>query len=251
MMVGLVQTLRRWSLTFLAAGSLAVVANGAGLEWDALEKRYEAKVDEEEAALAFSVTNRTDHDVVINSTSTSCHCTVATPPRTPWIIDQGATEVLNVTVDLRGRSGGLTKTIYVDTSEGEQLLLVHVIIPPPTSVRRQMNLIAAQADRQAVFKADCASCHVAPTVGKKAGELFQTACVICHAAEHRATMVPDLMVAKGIRDEAYWKKWIREGAEGTLMPAFAKEHGGPLEEGQITSLIAYLVDNLPGAPASK
>ena len=208
-------------------------------------------VDEEEAALAFSVTNRTDHDVVINSTATSCHCTVAEPPRTPWIIEPGATEALKVTVDVRGKRGSLTKTIYVDTSEGEQLLLVHVNIPPPKAVRREMNLIMAQADRQAVLKGDCASCHVTPTIGKKGAELFQTACVICHAAEHRASMVPDLMVAKGPRDAAYWRKWIREGADGTLMPAFAQEHGGSLDEEQIASLITYLVENLPTAPAGK
>ena len=109
----------------------------------------------------------------------------------------------------------------------------------------------ARADRQAVLRGSCASCHVTPTIGKKGAELFQTACVICHAAEHRASFVPDLMVAKAPRDAAYWEKWIREGAEGTLMPAFAKEHGGSLDDEQIASLIAYLVEHLPTQPAAE
>ncbi len=223
----------------------------AGLEWDTLEKNYVAKEGEEEAAFSFSVANRTDHAVEIRSTATSCHCTVATPPRKPWIIAPGATETLRVVVDLRSRRGVLMKTIYVDTSEGEQQLVVHVEVPPPPAIRREMNMMAAQADRQAVLHGDCASCHVAPTVGKKGAELFQTACVICHGSEHRASMVPDLMVPKVKRDTAYWEKWIREGGENTLMPAFAKNHEGSLDDEQIKSLVEFLLAKLPTEPAGK
>ncbi|MEO7699830.1 MAG: DUF1573 domain-containing protein [Opitutus sp.] len=242
----------RWSVV-LAIGALVCglsAAKAAGLEWDSLEKNYVAAVDEEEAKLAFKVTNRTDHKVEIRNTSTSCHCTVAVPPRQPWIIEPGATETLAVTVDLRSRRGGLTKTVYVDTTEGQELLVIHVQIPPPPAVRREMNLIAAQADRQAVLRGDCATCHVTPTVGKHGTELFQTACSICHGAEHRASMVPDLAVAKVHRDGAYWEKWVRTGAEGTLMPAFDQAHGGPLQEEQIKSLVEYLVAHFAAEPAA-
>lgn len=235
-------------LFFVLGGT---VVHAAGLEWDALEKSYSAKVGEEEAVLSFNATNRTDHPVEIRSTATSCHCTVAVPPRTPWIIAPGATESLAVTVDIRSRRGGLTKTIYVDTTEGEELLLVHVQVPPPPAIQREMNLMTAQADRQAVLRGDCASCHVTPTVGKHGAELFQTACAICHGSEHRATMVPDLAVAKVRRDSAYWEKWVREGAKDTLMPAFDRAHGGPLDDGQIKSLVEYLVAHLPSEPTEK
>jgi mono/diheme cytochrome c family protein len=230
---------------------LAAETHAAGLKWDALEKRHIAEPGEEEAKLTFSVTNEMDHPVEIRSTATSCSCTVATPPRKPWLIAPGGTETLQVTVDLRNRRGGLSKTVYVDTSEGEQMLLVHVQIPPPPEVRREMNLITAQADRQAVLRGDCASCHVAPTVGKKGAELFQTACGICHTAEHRASMVPDLALAKVARDAAYWNKWIREGGEGTLMPAFDQAHEGSLDNEQIQSLVTYLLEHLPTQPATK
>jgi cytochrome c553 len=223
-------------------------AYSAELEWDALEKHHVAQDGDKEAALKFSVTNRTGRPVEILSIATSCSCTVAAPPRKPWFIESGATETLDVTVDLRNRRGGLTKTIYVETSEGEQTLLVHVQIPPPPAVRREMNLITAQADRQAVLRGDCASCHVKPTLGKKGAELFQTACAICHAAEHRASMVPDLSVAKVPRDAAYWEKWIREGGEGTLMPAFDRTREGSLDDEQIASLVHYLVEHFPNGP---
>lgn len=240
-----------WIGALMLGCAMAVQVHAAGLEWDALEKHHVAEAGEEDASFSFSVTNRSSDPVEIRSMATSCSCTVAAPPRKPWLIAPGSTEMLEVTVDLRNRRGGLTKTIYVETSEGEQTLLVHVQIPPPPAVRREMNLITAQADRQAVLRGDCASCHVKPTIGKKGAELFQTACAICHSAEHRASMVPDLAVAKVPRDAAYWEKWIREGGEGTLMPAFAKEHGGSLDDEQIASLIGYLVEHLPTQTAAK
>jgi cytochrome c553 len=222
----------------------------AALAWNAREITHVAAVGEEDARLTFAVTNSSERPVEIKSVGTSCHCTVALPPRKPWVIAPGATETLAVTVDLRGRRGGLTKTIYVDTSEGEELLLVHVQIPPPLAVQRQMNLITAQADRQAVLHGECASCHVAPTVGKKGAELFRTACVICHGEEHRASMVPDLRVAKVQRDAEYWNKWIREGAEGTLMPAFDRTRRGSLDEDQIVSLVEYLTQHFASEPSA-
>lgn len=222
-----------------------------GLQWDALEKQYVAKEGEEEAKLQFEVTNRSDHPIEILGAATSCQCTVATPPRHPWIIAPGAKEALPVTVDLRSRRGRLTKTIYLDTSEGEQMLQLHVEVPAPPALRREMNATLAFADRQAVLHGECASCHVTPTIGKTGGELFQTACLICHAAEQRASMVPDLMVAKVPRDAAYWEKWIREGGgEKTLMPAFDKARNGSLDEAQIKSLVVYLLATLPTRPPS-
>ena len=250
---GSVLHLRRlllFGVMILSHGVAAEVA-APGLAWDALEKRYVAKEGEEEANLQFEVTNRSDHPIEIVGTATSCHCTVATPPRHPWIVSPGATEALRVTVDLRSRRGRLTKTVYVDTAEGEQMLQIDVEVPLPPTLRREMNATLALADRQAVLHGDCASCHVKPTIGKAGAELFQTACLICHGAEHRASMVPDLMVAKAPRDGTYWEKWIREGGVGTLMPAFDLARNGSLDETQIKSLVEYLVATLPSQPPSK
>jgi mono/diheme cytochrome c family protein len=47
------------------------------------------------------------------------------------------------------------------------------------------------------------------------------------------------------KDSQYWQQWIAESKPNTLMPAFAKEHGGSLDERQIKSLVAYLVRIFP------
>jgi cytochrome c553 len=222
------------------------------LLWDAMEKSRTAQPGGPTAELDFVVKNTSDQPVEITRVLTSCHCTTAPAPRTPWLIAPGASDTLHVTVDLTGRRGGLTKTIYVGTSAGEQQLLVHVDIPPPPAARREMNLMVAQADRQAVLRGDCATCHVAPTVGRHGAALYGTACEICHTTDdRRATMVPDLAKPTVARDAAYWRRWIEEGRDGTLMPAFGRKHGGPLDDDQIDSLVAYVLATLPTEPVSQ
>ena len=225
-----------------------VAAAEPSLSWDAVEKSYQSKPGETEALIPFNVTNRSDKPVEVRGAATSCHCTEAVMPRSPWVIPAGGSDTLIVRVDLTNRRAALTKTVYLDTSLGEEILTVHVHIPPPPAVMREMNLQIARSDRQAVLRGDCASCHVAPTVGKMGAELFTKACMICHGAATRDSMVPDLMKPKEHRDAAFWTKWIREGGENTLMPAFAKANGGSLDDAQIDSLVKYLVANLPADP---
>ena len=234
------------AIAMAAAGWMGVVAafgleaTVAGIEWDALEQRMEAAEGQVNAEFFFQLKNTGEEPLEILSLSTSCSCSAAIMREQPWIIAPGASDELRVVMDLRSRRGGLTKTVYVMTNRGEQLLLVHAKVPAPPAVQREMNMIMAQADRQAVLRGDCARCHVTPAEGKQGKELFEAACQICHGAEHRASFVPDLAVAKGPRDAAYWENWIRRGAEGTMMPAFAKEHGGFLDDGQVASLVEFL-----------
>jgi hypothetical protein len=61
-------------------------------------------------------------------------------------------------------------------------------------------------------------------------------------------MVTDLKVPRTERDLAFWQKWIMEGKPGTMMPAFAQIHGGPLTQEQIDSLTVYLYQNYPKSP---
>ena len=50
------------------------------------------------------------------------------------------------------------------------------------------------------------------------------------------------------RDLAFWQKWIMEGKPGTMMPAFAQAHGGPLTQEQVDSLTVYCYQNFPKSP---
>ena len=89
-------------------------------------------------------------------------------------------------------------------------------------------------------RGECAKCHSEPTKDKTGKALFTTACGICHEAEHRASMVPDLRALKKPTTRDYWLQWIAHGKADTLMPAFGQKAGGPLTEGQIESLVEFL-----------
>ncbi|MGH7944208.1 MAG: DUF1573 domain-containing protein [Opitutaceae bacterium] len=218
------------------------------LVWDAMEKSMEVKPGGETARFEFSVTNKSATPVEVLRIEPSCGCTVAEMPSQPWVLAPGAQGSFTAVVDSGGKFGKFSKTIYVHSTSGSQILKVMVDIPDTEEARRARNQQLAVADRQAVFRGDCASCHVIPTVGKTGGALFKTACSICHDASPRATMVPDLQVAREPRNAAYWEKWISDGREATLMPGFAARHGGPLSAEQIASLVEYALARLPAEP---
>jgi mono/diheme cytochrome c family protein len=224
----------------------------AALVWDSISKEYHAAAGDLTAPFKFAVTNSSTHEVTINSVHTSCGCTVAKLPSTPWKLQPGEGGNVEATVDLRGKFGTLSKFVSVDTSEGPKMLTIKVVIPSAqaagamgNAAARARNMQAAIADRQAVFKNDCASCHVTPAIGKMGEPLFRAACGICHEDANRATMVPDLHALKTPPTRQYWEQWVTQGKPATLMPAFAQSEGGPLTPDQIRSLVDYLTNHFP------
>lgn len=219
------------------------------LVWDATKKRHDAQPGETSTAFVFSVTNTSAEEVEITRVQPACACTVAPMPRRPWVLGPNESDTLTATMSFEGKHGVVVKTLLVESTRGSQTLTVTVNIPDlmDEGLRRQYQEIARK-DRQAVWHNECAACHVAPTAGKQGAELFTAACGICHTSARRASVVPDLQIARERRDASYWRKWIGEGKAGTLMPAFAADRGGPLSAEQIQSLVRYALEQLPLGP---
>jgi len=210
------------------------------------EHKFAAGVFEHDFKFAF--TNVSATNVVIHSVRTSCGCTVAQLPPVPWTNAPGVSGLFGIHMDLRGKHGSITKSVFIMTDQGNKTVYVRGIIPDAAAMtddQRARNMMIAKADRQAVFKGDCASCHATPTFGKTGSQLYEAACGICHEGGHRNEMVPDLNIAKQVRDYEYWRNWIANGKEGTLMPGFARAHGGPLTDAQIMSLAHHLTRKHP------
>ena len=155
-------------------------------------------------------------------------------------------------MNIAGKRGVIPKSVTVDTSAGLKYLTVesHIAEVPVTNTagmtERDRNQMLAKADPLAIFKGECAKCHVEPTVGKMGKELYASACAICHNAEHRADMVPDLQDKyRTPLPEEFWNVFVTLGKPGTLMPSFAKENGGILSQEQVTSLVDYLAKDFP------
>ena len=219
------------------------------LAFDSISKDYTTKPGEMEAKFNFNVTNISAGEVIVSGVQTSCGCTVAQLTY-PWKLAAGTIAVIPLTMNLAGKSGTVFKSATVLTDKGQKMLTVKANMTPPSTnpltmgADREKNRLIAAADRQAVFKGDCAKCHVETSIGKMGRELYTAACGICHDDGHRAQMVTDLRT-KLPGNAEYWKFSIVHGKPGTLMPAFAQTEGGPLSDAQIASLVEYLMKDFP------
>ncbi|HEX3798689.1 MAG TPA: DUF1573 domain-containing protein [Verrucomicrobiae bacterium] len=237
-------------LIFAASISIATAATGP-LEWESPSQTNHAKADDVTARFVFKVRNISKHEVVIEDLKTSCGCTIAQLPTHPWRIAPKESTQFEAIVDLRGKYGDLFKEIDVISTNAPAKLNLEVDIALGTntlSTEMQNRLWGQQlaaVDRQAVFKKNCVLCHLTPAFGKSGEPLFHATCGICHEAEHRATMVPDLSSLHTEIGTNYWREWITNGKPGTLMPAFTATQGGPLSDAQINSLVKYLTKAFP------
>ena len=216
------------------------------LVWEALTKSVDATNEQEFARFTFSFTNITSSDVTVLTVHPSCGCTTAELPPVPWLIPASATGEIKLSVNLQGKIGTLFKSVNVTTDRGNKNLMLRInILPPPpmpemTEAQRAAGVAAAKIDRQAVFKGDCANCHLKRIEGKYGQLLFDALCAVCHETKNRASMVPNLANLQVPTSEEFWRAWITAGKAGSLMPAFATSQGGPLNDLQIASLAAYL-----------
>jgi len=195
--------------------------------------------------------------VAILDVHPSCGCTTAQLPPLPWIIAPGTNGQIGLTVNLAGKTGMQIKTVNVKTDKGFKRLDLKVTILPPvvptqSAADRARALEMAKADRQAVFRGDCASCHVKPGAGKYGKPLYDAVCAICHESKTRASMVSDLHNIKTPTNVDFWQTWIAHGKADSLMPAFSTADGGPFSEIQIASIASYLNATIPSQlPANK
>lgn len=216
------------------------------IAWNSLLESADATNEQAFVRFTFTFTNITAGNVTILNVHPSCGCTTAELPPVPWLIPAGSGGEIKLTVNLAGKSGTLFKQVAITTDKGSKNLMLRInILPPPpmaemTEAQRAAGLAAAKVDRQAVFKGDCASCHLKKIEGKYGKDLYDNICAICHESAHRATMVPDLHNLQIPTNEEFWRTWITAGKAGSLMPAFATSQGGPLSDLQIASLAAYL-----------
>ncbi len=232
---------------------------GPTLVFDAETNECHATAEQESAEFTIHATNVWTNTIVIEGFYPSCHCTVAEMPAEPWVLLPGASGKLTARVDLTDEEEGtVTKTLTLLTSVGERVLTLQVVVAPPsrppgtplTEAERKAAMEKAAADGKAIFKGDCATCHVEKARGLLGKELYAAACGICHDSPQRASFVPDLHGLKQATNLDYWKGIIVHGKPHTVMPGFGGAEGGPLSEMQVLSLAEYLEKALPGrAPA--
>lgn len=220
------------------------------LDFDATSKSTDATEGDGFAHFTFNFTNVSGAMVAVLNVHPSCGCTTAEMPPTPWLLPAGTNAYIKLNVNLEGKQGILFKSATFTTDKGRRDLMLRINISPAPPMKlsgEQMaaGIAASKVDRQAVFKGDCATCHIAKSQGLYGDQLYKAICAICHEAEPRATMVPDLAHLKVPTNVEFWKTWITYGKPGSLMPAFANTQGGPLSDFQIATLAQYLSEIHP------
>ena len=134
---------------------------------------------------------------------------------------------INVSVDIRGKTGYISKTIQVyanDPKNPVTKLAVQIYIKDLA----HLNHYKATE----IFSEKCRGCHVDQGKGKKGWDLFKADCFMCHNAGKNTSLS-----TMNKKPRAELLKSIREGVDNTLMPGFDQRNGGPLNDTEIKSLI--------------
>jgi cytochrome c oxidase cbb3-type subunit 3 len=76
---------------------------------------------------------------------------------------------------------------------------------------------------------------------ERGGELYVEYCAMCHGVDGQGRLGASLDLFPGIEAEAAMAQIIREGVEGSAMPAWGREEGGPFTAEDIQDVTAYVL----------
>lgn len=121
------------ALRVVSAGPPNATPHSNALKWDAESKQCVPRPGEVNVAFTFVCTNVSNDEVSITALHTSCGCTVAQLPSTPYKLEPGSNVAINVSMNVTGKYGLVTKSVSVESSAGVKTLLVSANVPDPKS----------------------------------------------------------------------------------------------------------------------
>ena len=186
----------------------------------------------------FIIHNTGSDSLVIKDVKASCGCTATVLDR--HVVAPGDSAKLSVNFNTaRKAEGHVAKSISITSNSKsnslKQVSIIADLVFPDTEHTKRMHLFG-------IFSGDCAHCHVDRGRGRMGNELLAADCAICHGQtpEHGA-VAPDLS-SRRIKSmsESALRAIIASGSLGRNMPAFSKEEGGPLSDGEIASIVSSI-----------
>ena len=94
---------------------------------------------------------------------------------------------------------------------------------------------------QNIFSGQCADCHADRGRGQIGKSLYVADCAICHGDRREGKPAVDLLTGQVRLDSEYFFRTILEGKNGTNMPGFDWEKGGPLTYPEIKTLWQFIL----------
>lgn len=135
---------------------------------------------------------------------------------------------IQVTVDVAGKRGSVTKTVQVYSNDPRMPM---VTLQVTMLVRDAVHFRKDSAAN--IFDEACRRCHVDQGRGKTGFDLFRADCFMCHNAGTSAQNITQMSK----RPESYLRRVIRDGVVNTTMPGFGQKNGGPFSDAEIDSLV--------------
>ena len=186
----------------------------------------------EKASFTIRIENNGEGERVIEKAKPTCSCTLV--PFSKSTLAPHEHLEINGELDTFGRLGKIKKSIRVYV-EGR---------PTPFYVRIEGFAKAfpknhLPTEGKSLFKGECRVCHVRQGEGRFAQYLYLADCALCHGIFKNGGKggAHSLLNLSKMSDDEMMKI-IAEGKDE--MPAFSKEHGGPLSPQQLHSLLAPL-----------
>lgn len=192
--------------------------------------------------------------LLIHKVEASCGCTVPTLHKT--LLQPSEHTWIDVNIDTSLKLGDMKKTLTVWSNDPthrqeELILLATVVASNQPKVLQQTHPAINPKNRLALFEGSCRSCHVDKGVGKSGQALYLADCGMCHGAKAEGGVAPALNKTNyndPLVREAM-KRIIANGSPTSpSMPPFSNQHGGPLSEAQIESLLNYLAYQASNTP---
>lgn len=175
----------------------------------------------------------------------SCGCTV--PEITRKILAPGDFSRIRVVMDTSLKLGNIRKklTLFSNDPHRPKLDLFVVGHAIAGKMAGHEDIMLKSHDRLALFKGECATCHVQKGIGKTGQALFQADCAMCHGQQAEGNLPSGPSLVGGNPDNAAWLAHVHSRiANGSpnspQMPPFAKAQGGPLSPDEVDSLVSFL-----------
>lgn len=135
---------------------------------------------------------------------------------------------ISVKINVKGKYGNIQKTIQVKTNDPANPVTV-LFLTMQVRDRMHSNKFSAKE----IFVGQCRECHVERGNKKEGIELFRVDCIMCHNSRKSAYPISEMSK----RSKQYLINAIRNGVDGSSMPGWSLQNGGPLGEEEISSLV--------------
>lgn len=225
------------AILFFFQSSPSAQEKGARIRFEKTTYDFGRLPEDKIVEYSFKFVNDGGSTLEIKNTESSCGCTEVKVDNN--IIEPGKSGEIKATLNPIGKRGKIKKTIDVMTNDVANPKITLTLIAEVHGVLKEH----PQAKDESIFSEKCAKCHVARGVGKLGRDLYLADCAFCHGDNGEgksARALNDQNYLKANSSE-YIRDWIANGREGSGMPGFAKEKGGPLNKEQVDSLVSYIM----------